>query len=60
MRETQAQSLDRKEPLKKETATQFSALAWENPWTEENPWWATTHGVEKSLTQLDDHDNNQW
>ena len=35
MQETQVQSLGREDPLEKETATHFSILAWEIPWTEE-------------------------
>ena len=35
MQETQVQSLDRKDPLEKETATQSSILAWRIPWTED-------------------------
>ena len=33
--ETQAQSLDREDPLEKEMATHCSILAWEITWTEE-------------------------
>ena len=36
MQETQVQSLDWEDPLKKEMATNFSILAWEIPWTEEH------------------------
>ena len=35
MEETQVQSLGQEDPLEKETATHFSILAWEIPWTEE-------------------------
>ena len=35
MRETQVQSLDQEDPLKKEMATNYSLLAWRIPWTEE-------------------------
>ena len=35
MREIQAQSLGREDPLEKEMATNFSLLAWRIPWTEE-------------------------
>ena len=42
MQEMWVQSLGRKDPLEKETATQSSILAWEIPWTEElvgcSPW----------------------
>ena len=35
MRETRVRSLDREDPLEKETATYSSILAWRIPWTEE-------------------------
>ena len=35
MQETQVGSLDGEDPLDQEMATQFSILAWRNPWTEE-------------------------
>ena len=35
MQEIQAQSLGWEDPLEKETATHFSTLAWEIPWTGE-------------------------
>ena len=35
MEETQVQSQGQEDPLEKETATHFSILAWEIPWTEE-------------------------
>ena len=35
MQETQVQSLDWEDPLKKGMATHFSILAWRIPWTEE-------------------------
>ena len=35
MHETQVQFLGREDPLEKETATHFSILAWEIPWTVE-------------------------
>ena len=35
MKETQVQFLGQEDPLKKETATHSSILAWEIPWTEE-------------------------
>ena len=42
VRETQVQSLGRKDPLEKEMATHSSILAWKIPWTEEpvgySPW----------------------
>ena len=35
MMETQVRSLDRENPLEKETATHSSILAWKIPWAEE-------------------------
>ena len=35
MQETQVQSLDQKDPLKKGMATHSTILAWRSPWTEE-------------------------
>ena len=35
VKETQAPSLGKEDPLEKETATHSSILAWEIPWTEE-------------------------
>ena len=35
MQETQVQSLNQEDPLKKEMATHSSIIAWEIPWTEE-------------------------
>ena len=35
MRETQVQSLGRKDPLEKEMAIHSSTIAWKIPWTEE-------------------------
>ena len=35
VQETWVRSLDREDPLEKETATHSSILAWEIPWTEE-------------------------
>ena len=46
MQETKVRSLGREDPLEKETATHFSILAWEIPWTEEQ--WATLCGVTES------------
>ena len=51
-RETQVQSLDQKDPLEKEMATNSSILAWEIPWTEE-PGWLQSMGSQ-SQTQLSD------
>ena len=50
MQETQVQSLGQEDPLEKETATQYSILAWEIPWT--GPWWATVHEVTESDVRL--------
>ena len=49
MQETWVQSLGWDDPLEKEMATHSSILAWEIPWTEGGPWWATVHGVAKQL-----------
>ena len=35
IQETQVQSLDQEDPLKKDMATHSNILAWEIPWTEE-------------------------
>ena len=37
--------------LEKEMATHSSILAWENP-MDRGAWWATGHGVTKSLTRF--------
>ena len=47
------QSLGQEDPLKKETATHSSILAWEIPWAEELGW-LQFMGSQKSLTQLGD------
>ena len=52
VQETQVQSLDQKDPLEKEMATNSSILAWEIPWTEE-PGWLQSMGSQ-SQTQLSD------
>ena len=49
---TQAQSLDREDPLEKGMTTHSSILAWNSMDTE--AWWATAHGVAKSWTYLSD------
>ena len=46
--EMQFRSLGGEDPLKKETATHSSILAWETPWREKP--WGTVHGVAKSQT----------
>ena len=52
MQEAQIESLDQKDPLEKEMATNSSILAWEIPWTEE-PGWLQSMGSQ-SQTQLSD------
>ena len=49
MQETWVGYLGREDSLEKEMATHSSTPTWEIPWTE-IPWWATVHGVTKSLT----------
>ena len=56
VQETQVQSLDQKDPLEKEMATNSSILAWEIPWTEE-PGWLQSMGSQ-SQTQLSDSTRN--
>ena len=51
MQETWVWSLYWEDLLEKEVATHSSILSWEIPWAE-GAWWATVHGVPKSLTQL--------
>ena len=51
--ETQAQSLGREDPLKKEIATHSSILAWGIPWTEK-PSGLQSMGSQKSRIQLSD------
>jgi len=53
MQETQVQSLGREDPLKKETATQSSILAWRIPWTEE-PVGLQSMGSQRVRKQLSD------
>ena len=51
--ETWVQSLGQEDPLKEETATHSSILAWRTPWTEKpGRLQATVHGVSKSETRL--------
>ena len=47
MRETWVQSLGWEDPLGKETATDYSILAWRIP-TDRGAWQATVHRVENS------------
>ena len=49
MQETKVRSLGQEDPLEKETATHFSILAWEIPWTEE-PVRLQSMGSQKSQT----------
>ena len=51
MRETWVQSLGWEDPLEEGMANQSSILAWRIP-MDKRAWWATVHGVIKSLTQL--------
>ena len=41
------------DPLEEGKATHFSILAWRNP-MDRGAWWATVHGVTKSLIGLSD------
>ena len=54
MQETKVRSLGREDPLEKETATHFSILAWEIPWTEELAG-LQSMGVSKGQIQLNAH-----
>ena len=47
-KETLAWSLGQEDPLEEGMATHSSILAWRIP----RAWWATVHGVTKSLTRL--------
>ena len=49
VKQTQAPSLGKEDPLAKETATHSSILAWRNP-MDRRAWWATVHRVAKSWT----------
>ena len=51
MQETQVRSLGREDPLEKENGNPFQYSCPENP-MEGGAWYATVHGVTKSLTQL--------
>ena len=51
MQETWVQSLGREDPLEEGMANHPSILAWRIPMNR-GSWWATVHGVTKSLTQL--------
>ena len=52
MQEMQVHPLCREDPLEKEMATHSSILAWEIPWTEEEPGRLQSIGLQKSQTQL--------
>ena len=54
MWQTRVWSLGQEDPLEKGMANHSSILAWKIPWTERGAWWATVHGVAKSLTRLSD------
>ena len=49
--ETQVRSLGQKDSLEKGMATHSSILTWRIP-TDRGTWWATVHGLAKSLAQL--------
>ena len=51
MQETWVRFMGREYPLEKGLATHSSILAWRIPMAR-GAWWATTHGVTKSWTQL--------
>ena len=51
MWETWVQSLGWEDPLEEGMATHSSVLSWRIP-MDRRVWWATVHGVTKSLTQL--------
>ena len=53
MQETRVRSLGQEDPLKEGMATHFSILACRIP-MDRGAWWATVHGVTKSLTRLSD------
>jgi len=48
MQETWVKSLGLEDPLEKGMPTHSSIFAWRIPWTEEEAWQATIHGVIKS------------
>ena len=51
--ETQGRSLSQEDPMKTETATHSSILAWKIPWTEEPGGLCIVHGVTKELDIID-------
>ena len=51
IQETQVQSLDWEDPLKKEHGNPLQCSRLENP-MDRGAWWATVHGVAKSQTRL--------
>ena len=52
MQEMQVPALGWEDPLEEETATFSSILAWEIPWTEEEPGGLQSMELQKSRTQL--------
>ena len=54
MQDTQVWSLDREDPLEEEMATPLRYSHLGNP-MDRGAWWATVHGVTKSLTRLSTH-----
>ena len=53
MHETLVRFLVWEDPLEEGVATHSNILAWRIP-MDRGPWWATVHGVGKSLTRLSD------
>ena len=49
LQEMWVRSLDSKDLLEEEMATQFNILVWKNP-VDGGAWWVTVHGVAKSRT----------
>ena len=52
MQEMRVPALGWEDPLEEETATFSSILAWETPWTEEEPGGLQSMELQKSRTQL--------
>ena len=55
--ETWVRSLGQEDPLEKGMVTHSSILAWKNS-IDRGAWRVTAHGVAKSQTQLNTHNNN--
>ena len=59
MQETRVQSLSQEDPLEKGMATQYCSPKWQLQYSclkksmDRGTWWATVHGVAKSLTWLE-------